>query len=423
MTYDLIIVGGGPCGAAAALYARRHGLRILLLDKATFPRDKVCGDALSGKSVAILRELDLLDGVRQLPGAAISRIIFTSPRHTELVIDLRQSSLNQVPEGFVIRRRNFDRFLFEEARQAADTCLEDFTVTDLMYEDPGRTRQPRRAVDGEPGEAGFVCGVRGRQGNNAEVEHRGRITLGADGYNSLVARKTGLYRHDPRHWVVALRQYYRNVGGLTDQIELHYVDEVIPGYFWIFPLENGCANVGIGMLHQYIKERKVDLRQILKAAIDSPAFRGRFTDAEPLEEPTGWNLPVGSKHRRIVGNGFMLLGDAAGLIDPFTGEGIGNALYSARFAVETAREAIEAGDVSEAFLAHYDRRLWEAIGGELKVSTQLQKIGRHRLLLNFVVDKAARNKEVGDLIASMIANEVPRKKLANPLFYLKLLFS
>ncbi len=405
MTYDLIIVGGGPSGAAAALYARRHGLRTLLLDKATFPRDKVCGDALSGKSVAILRELDLLDGVRQLPGAAISRIIFTSPKHTELVIDLRQSSLNQVPEGFVIRRRNFDRFLFEEARRAADTCREGFSVTDLVHE------------------AGFVCGVRGRQGNNAEVEHRGRIILGADGYNSLVARKTGLYQHDPRHRVVALRQYYRNVGGLTDQIELHYVDEVIPGYFWIFPLENGCANVGIGMLHKYVKQRRIDLRQALRAAIDSPAFRERFAGAEPLEEPVGWNLPVGSKHRRMVGNGFMLLGDAAGLIDPFTGEGIGNALYSARFAVETSREAIEAGDVSEAFLARYDRRLWEAIGGELKVSTQLQKIGRHRLLLNFVIGKAARNKEMGNLIAGMIANEVPRKKLANPLFYLKLLFS
>ncbi|UCH63788.1 MAG: NAD(P)/FAD-dependent oxidoreductase [Fidelibacterota bacterium] len=405
MTYDLIIVGSGPSGAAAAMFARRYSLRTLLLDKAAFPRDKICGDALSGKSVAILRELNLLDGVRRLPGATISRIIFTSPRHTELAIDLKRSSLNQVPEGFVIRRRNFDRFLFEEARRAADTCLESFTVTDLVYED------------------GFVCGVRGRQGDNAEIEHRGRIVLGADGYNSLVARKTDLYHHDPRHWVVALRQYYHNVSGLSDQIELHYVDEVIPGYFWIFPLENGCANVGIGMLHQYIKDQKVDLRQALKAAIDSPAFRERFTGAESLEEPVGWNLPVGSKHRRIVGNGFMLLGDAAGLIDPFTGEGIGNALYSARFAVGTAREAIKAEDVSETFLARYDKRLWDAIGGELRVSTQLQKIGRYRLLLNFVISKAARNGQVSDLIAGMIANEVPRKQLANPLFYLKLLFS
>jgi len=403
--YDLIIVGAGPSGSAAALYARRHGLRSLLLDKATFPRDKVCGDALSGKSVAILRDLGLLEKVRPLPGAAIYRIIFSSPNHTELEIDLRHSSLHHIPEGFVIRRRIFDEFLFEEARQAADTCLEGFTVTDLVFEN------------------GFVRGVRGRQGNGEEVEYHSRVVLGADGYNSLVARKAGLYRHDPRHWVVALRQYYQNVGGLTDQIELHYIDEVIPGYFWIFPLENGRANVGIGMLHQHIKRQKVDLRGALEAAIDSPAFRERFTNAEPLEEPVGWSLPVGSKHRRMVGSGFLLLGDAAGLIDPFTGEGIGNALYSARYAVEAAEEAIEAGDVSAACLARYDRRLWDAIGGELQVSTQLQKIGRHRLLLNFVIGKAARNREIGELIAGMIANEVPKKKLANPLFYLKLLFS
>ncbi|UCD36893.1 MAG: geranylgeranyl reductase, partial [Fidelibacterota bacterium] len=95
----------------------------------------------------------------------------------------------------------------------------------------------------------------------------------------------------------------------------------------------------------------------------------------------------------------------------------------AKFAVEAAREAVDADDLSAAFLSRYDERLWDVIGGELKVSTQLQKIGRHRLLLNFVIGKAARNKTVGDLIAGMIANEVPKKKLANPLFYFKLLFS
>ena len=177
------------------------------------------------------------------------------------------------------------------------------------------------------------------------------------------------------------------------------------------------------MLHKYIKRQKVDLKTALRNVIESPAFRDRFTDASPEEEPIGWNLPVGSRHRKSYGNGFMLLGDAAGLIDPFTGEGIGNALYSARYAVRTASDAIKAGDVSESFLARYDRELWTMIGPELRVSSQLQKLGRHRLLLNFVIAKAARNPEIADLIAGMIANEVPRNRLANPMFYLKLLFS
>ncbi|MCH7497127.1 MAG: NAD(P)/FAD-dependent oxidoreductase [Candidatus Marinimicrobia bacterium] len=403
--YQVIIVGGGPSGAAAALYARRQGLSILLLDRATFPRDKVCGDALSGKSVTVLNELGLLEGVRGLPGVAISRIIFGSPADKRLEIDLRSSDLGTIPEGFVIRREVFDQFMFEQARAAADTCLEGFTVRDLVIED------------------GYVRGVRGRQRGGEEQTYRGQIVMGADGTNSVVARKTGLHRHESKHQVVALRQYWRNVAGLSDQIELHYVDEVMPGYFWLFPLENGTANIGIGMLHHSIKRKKVDLKAALQGAIESGPFRERFAGAEPLEKPVGWNLPVGSKHRRMVGDGFMLLGDAAGLIDPFTGEGIGNALYAGKYAAEVAAEAVAEGNVSAASLARYDKRLWGAIGGELRLSSRLQKIGRSRFLLNAVIAGAARNRALGNLIAGMIADEVPKKALANPLFYLKILFN
>jgi flavin-dependent dehydrogenase len=361
-TYDIIIVGAGPAGSAAGLYASRHGLKTLLVDKESFPRDKICGDALSGKSVAVLRELDLLEKTQNLPGAHIQSIVFSSPDHTSFHIDLTKTSLKNIPKGFVIRRKNFDAFLFNEAKKAVTTTLQNFTVTDLIIEE------------------GFVRGVKGKgKGNNEEVRFHSNIVLGADGYKSIVARKIGLYEHDPKHWVVALRCYYKNVADLTDQIELHYVDEIIPGYFWI--------------------------------------------EAEPLEKPVGWNLPVGSKRRKSYANGLMLLGDAAGLIDPFTGEGIGNAMYSAKYAVQTVIEAQQANDYSEQFLSRFEDELWKAIGNELKVSTKLQKIGRSRFLLNLVINKAARNEEVSNIIAGMLANEVPRKRLANPLFYLKLLFS
>lgn len=402
--FDVIIVGGGPAGATAAIYARRYGLTTLLLDKARFPRDKICGDALGGKAVRILRELDLLEHVRQLPGASVKAIVFSSPKHVEACIDLTSASQQEFLTGFVIRRQIFDSFLFEHARRAADSCLEGFMVEDVLVED------------------GRVCGVRGRhEGHNESSEFRGHIVLGADGYKSVVAQKTGLYDADLNHWIVAFRQYYADVKGLTDRIELHYVEDVIPGYFWIFPLASGYANVGIGMLSAAIKRRHVNLRKALDAAIHSPHFRERFTHATPCEQPIGWNLPVGSKHRKNHGAGFMLLGDAAGVIDPFTGEGIGNAMYSSRYAVETAWEAHNAGDFSAAFLRRYDQRLWDEIGDELRVSTKLQMIGRCKPLLNFTIGKAARSPAVRDIICGMIANEIPRKKLANPLFYLRLL--
>jgi geranylgeranyl reductase family protein len=404
--YDLIIVGAGPSGATAALYAKIHGLKTLLLDKQKFPRDKICGDALSGKSVGILRDLELLDEVQNLPGAFIQSVTFSSPAHEMFNIDLTQTSLKKVPKGFVIRREIFDDFMFSKAKKAADTAIENFTVTDIITEN------------------GKVIGVKGKNDSSENnLEFHGKIVIGADGYNSIVARTLGLYEHDPKHWVVALRCYYKDVKGLTDQIELHYVDEVVPGYFWIFPLEENYANVGIGMLHQYIKQNNVDLKTALDKAINSNYFKERFINATPAEKPVGWNLPVGSKKRKNYGNGFMLLGDAAGLIDPFTGEGIGNAMYSARIAVETAKDAIKKKDVSEKTLFYYYERLWNAIGNELKISHKLQKIGKYRFLLNFVIKKAARNKNVSDIIAGMLANEIPRKQLANPLFYIKLLFN
>ena len=361
--YDLAIVGGGPAGATAALYAQRAGLRAVVLDKERFPRDKICGDALSGKSVSILHELDLLDQVRQLPGAPINEVVFGSPRHTDLRVDLRLHDHRDLAtgkvmpmEGFVVRRQIFDRFLFEQAQQAAE-CVENFTVQHLLQE------------------GGAVSGVSGVDGDGVERQYRARVVLGCDGFNSTVARKSGLYEHDSDHWVVALRCYYENVAELTDQIELHFVDEVLPGYFWVFPLENGCANVGIGMLHKYIKRRQVNLKDALDRVTARAPFAHRFAAAKRLEEPVGWNLPVGSKKRRSYGDGFMLLGDAAGLIDPFTGEGIGNALYSARYAVQAAAEGIAAGDLSAGFLRRYEERLWDAIGDELKISTRMQQLG------------------------------------------------
>lgn len=227
-SYDLIIVGGGPAGATTALYAARRGLKALLLDKARFPRDKICGDALSGKSVSILHELDLLEGVRQLPGALVRAVTFGNPAGAEVRIELSRHDHRDLltgkvlpMEGFVIRRQVFDRFLFEEARPRATRCLEGFVVKDLLSE------------------GGRICGVRGQDREGVEREFRAPLVLGCDGFNSIVARKTRLYEHDPRHWVVALRCYYENVSDLKDQIELHFVDEVLPGDFWVFPWKTG----------------------------------------------------------------------------------------------------------------------------------------------------------------------------------------
>ena len=403
--YDAIIVGAGPAGTTAALYAHRLGLNCILLDKSIFPRDKICGDALSGKAVRIMKELDLLDGVEQLDGSEINRITFGSPSHNQFDVHLKGSKVNQnITKGFVIPREIFDNYLFEKAAAVTET-LQGFAVKDLVYE---HSR---------------VAGVKGETKEGQEEIFKAPIIIGCDGANSIVARKLGLYGMDMENTAVAIRCYYSGVEGLTNQIELHYVKEVNPGYFWLFPAGEGKANIGIGLSKNDAKKESRTLRQILDEVIQSDYFRDRFKNAKPMEKPVGWNLPLGSSHRKNHGDGYMLLGDAAGLIDPFTGEGIGNAMVAGKYAMQVASESKNTGDYSEKAFSEYDQLLWDEIGKELRTSTKLQNLARSNFLLNFIINRAARNEEVQEIISGMLSNEIPKDELSSPLFYFKILFS
>jgi len=403
--YDAIIVGAGPAGTTAALYAHRLGLKCILLDKSIFPRDKICGDALSGKAVRIMKELDLLDGVEQLDGSEINRITFGSPSHSQIDIYLKGTNVNQhITKGFVIPREIFDNYLFEKADAVTET-LQGFAVKDLVYE---HSR---------------IAGIKGETKEGQEEIFKAPIIMGCDGANSIVARKLGLYEMDMENTAVAIRCYYSGVEGLTDQIELHFIKEVNPGYFWLFPAGEGKANIGIGLSKNDAKKESRTLRQILDEVIQSDYFRDRFKNAKPMEKPVGWNLPLGRRHRKNYGDGFMLLGDAAGLIDPFTGEGIGNAMVAGKYAMQVAAESKNTGDYSEDAFSKYDQLLWDEIGKELRTSTKLQSLARSNFLLNFIINRAARNEEVQDIISGMLSNEIPKDELSSPLFYFKILFS
>jgi len=172
-----------------------------------------------------------------------------------------------------------------------------------------------------------------------------------------------------------------------------------------------------------MKKEKRTLRQIMDEVTQTEYFKERFSDAKQLERPVGWNLPLGSIHRKNHGNGFMLLGDAAGLVDPFTGEGIGNAMVSGQYAMEIAAKCKKTGDFSENALAEYDLLLWEEVGKELRTSTKLQSLAQSKFLLNFVINRASRNEEVQNIISGMLSHEIPKDELSSPLFYFKILFS
>ncbi len=411
--YDVIVVGAGPGGSTAAGLLSKRGYDVGLFDKETFPRDKPCGDAISGKSVRILEELDIVEWVQERPHALANGVVFSSPKGDVIQIPFpkKKAAEWRVEEGaspytnpgYVCRREVYDNIVFEAACKYGADPHEDTPIDDVLWED------------------GRVVGVKTRDGE----EHTAECVIGAGGALCPVARAVGAYDRDPDHWVAAIRVYWEDVADLTDDIEIHFLDTVIPGYFWIFPLEDGKANVGVGMLESKIKEegKERDLKELLEKCYEHPLFKERFEGATKVEDSQrGWILPLGSKRRPIHGNGWLLVGDSASLIDPFTGEGIGNAMMSASLATDRLDKVLNNGGATRANLAPYEQAVRDEMWDELKTSHRLQKMGQHKWLLNFVIGRAAKKPHVAETISDMLADRDKKEELANWWFYLKLLF-
>ena len=404
---DVIVVGAGPGGATAAFFMARAGLRVLLIDKSGFPRDKICGDAISGKSIEILREMDLIDRMDEADSLQTWGITFSSPAGDFASIPFTNDFSRVPPPGYVCRRESFDDMLVEAAREAGAELWLETSVQHLLKE------QDR------------VVGVMAKKPNGESVEVHAPLVVGADGAYSVVARELGMAQLVEKHYVGAVRAYYTGVTGFheRDFIEIHFVEEAIPGYFWIFPLPNGAANVGVGMLSSEIKKRKVNLKSMLDEVIEHPRFKDRFAGAKREGAVRGWGLPVGSRPRKMAGDGWLLIGDAASLIDPFTGEGIGNAMLGGNRASEWALKAKTANDFSASFLQGFETEVIGLLRDELRLSHLMQRTFQWKWCLNILFRKAGRVPEIAEAVTCMFEDLGERKQLVSPSFYLRLLLA
>lgn len=406
---DILILGAGPGGAFCALTLAHAGIPCTLVDRAVFPRDKVCGDALSGKVVEVLRKVDpaLVDKLAHDPGHLGSwGVTFVAPNRKALRVPFRKDiDTTQAAPGFIAKRLIFDNLLVEECRKFPSIRLIEGVELKRFH----RTAE------------GFSA-------HSADGEHNieAKLVIAADGAHSRFAKAFGGMSVEPLHYCAGLRAYYKGVKDLDKEnfIELHFLRDFLPGYFWIFPLPNGYANVGVGMRSDVVGKRKVNLKKEMLALIQNdPVMKERFADATLEGSISGYGLPLGSRKRRISGDHYMLVGDAASLIDPFTGEGIGNAMYSGYFAAMQAMKCQSKSAWSADVMRAYDTVVYDRLWEELKLGRRMQQLVKYPWLFNLVVNKAHKNRTLRETISCMFEDLDLRERLKNPVFYLKLLFS
>ncbi|MBE7171373.1 MAG: geranylgeranyl reductase family protein [Williamsia sp.] len=410
---QVVIVGAGPAGAATSIYLSQAGIHHIILEKDRFPRDKVCGDACSGKTAFVLRKAnpswmqEIFQHEEQyLPSRGI---IFVAPNGKQLSIPFGSAiHAGETAPGFTSPRMVFDQFLFDKIASPYATVYQNAQVESLQR------------VEGGGINVQFTCAGQTHSVNSP-------LLVGADGDKSVV-RKTFLTdKNLPKAYAVGLRAYYKGVSGMNQEnyVELHFLRDILPGYLWIFPLPNGMANVGIGILSEVIRDKKINLRERMLSIIQThPAIKDRFAGALLEGKIQGWGLPMCMEKLPVSGDHFLLTGDAASLVDPFSGEGIGNALYSGMLAAFAIRESITANRFDRSFLqSQYDAVLYKRIGDELKISATLQRLCNYPWLFNFVVNKAHKSPSLNKTISCMFTDMDLRAQFSKPSFYLKMLFN
>ena len=401
---DIVVVGAGPAGSAASIYLSQSKIPHLLVDKAEFPRDKVCGDAVSCRSFEKLRKLFpervdafLADKHLATPTAGIR---FVAPSGNKVDVPFPPTRSGIVP-GVVATREDFDSFVYSLTSSHYCTRLSSTQVK--IAEDEKLTLQLKTKA--------------------SETQLQPKLVIAADGAHSPFYKKLNGH-HEGSHHSAGVRTYWQGVTGISpdNNLELIFLKELLPGYLWIFGLPDDKANVGLGILSKDVSKKKLNIKKLLLQLIEEhPLLSSRFEHATLLSKPQGFGLPLGSKKRNLVSDQLVLTGDAASLIDPFTGEGIGNAITSGMLAAQQANKCWESGNFSKAALLPYQDKVYELFWRELKLSRSLQKLTRFPLLFNLIVSKVNGNAELQEVLTSMYTDVEARNKLKSLLFYLRVL--
>lgn len=357
---DVIVVGAGPAGSATAHYLASAGLDVLLLEKAAFPREKVCGDGLTPRAVRELVAMGV--PLREEDGWIRNKGLRVYGGGHRLELPWPRTS--SYPDyGLCRPRAEFDQILAEHARTSGARLQERTAVTGPVLDD--RT--------------GRVVGVTARPVDDAgrkageEVTYRARVVVAADGVSSRLATAIGIEKKDNRPMGVAVRTYFRTPRHDDDWMESHLElwdgppgrSNLMPGYGWIFGLGDGTANVGLGSVSSTAKATRIDYKDLLQRWIANAPPEWEFTPENQVGPIRSAALPMAFNRKPHYTRGLLLVGDSGGMVSPFNGEGIAHGLLAGRRGAEVIAQALARSTAAsrERTLLQYPKVMAEELGG------------------------------------------------------------
>jgi len=395
--FDVLVVGGGPAGAAAAYWLARAGHDVVVVEKKVFPRDKTCGDGLTPRAVHQLTEMGLAPQLERYHRYHGLRAVAHGRS-----IEMNWPSHPTFPShGYVVRRCDLDAFVIDHAVAAGATLLSGTeAVTPLLHH-------------------GLVCGARVRSKHTAvasigdptdgadTTEIHARYVVVADGANSRFGRALGTARNRAMPQGMAIRGYFESPLHAEPWIEsaLDVRDRngaSLPGYGWIFPVGNGTINVGIGLLSTFRDFTSVNTTHLMTEWAHTLPGYWEIDPTKPIAPPTGGRLPMGGSVGPKVGPTWLAIGDAAGSINPFNGEGIDYAYETGRIAAELLDECLTSGSAQP--LQRYPEHLDADYGLYFKVARLFVRLIGHPTAMRELTRVGMQSRTLMEWVLRIMAN-------------------
>ena len=365
---DVLVVGAGPGGSTAAYHLARHGLDVLLVEKEAFPREKVCGDGLTPRAVVALDRMGIDTGDPRFERNRGLRIV-----SRRVTLDLPWPGLEDFPSyGLTMTRASFDELLARHAEKAGARLLEETEVL-------GPT------MDNE----GWVTGAHLRAaGDGAETTVRARYVIASDGASSRFAAQAGVTRDASKPLGIAARRYYRidhHPGPwLEVWMDLWDGDSIMPAYGWLFAMADGSVNLGAGLLNTFTNFKEQSARGVFEAFSRTLPAEWNVSEDTADGRVLSGALPMGGSRTPAAMPGMLVVGDAAGLVNPFNGEGIAYAMESAELAAELVAEALVKDRPGVAHL--YPTMLRERYGAYYWIGNRFVRAIGHPSVMRALVD-------------------------------------